>query len=174
MSRIVRSEEERTIIAYNIRKRRKKGYDTSGQCARDFKVAHSQWSTWESGSRTPDPESLAKIAKFLKCTTTDLSTAPENWPEEKEKFIRERDQASTSKKPKPLPEPEPAPKAVESTYTDDGTSDYISIVAMLAKVQSKFDRGEIPPEQFTAKMQSIREFVNFSYRGLLDDKQSAG
>ena len=168
MARVSRSEDERLIIAYNIKKRRKKNYPSSGKCAEAFKVPHSQWSPWESGKRTPDPERLANIAKFFKCGADDLLTAPENWPEEKARFLQERAQASKSRKEEPAPEAAPLPVAATGTRSeDDGTDDYLSIVTMLAKAQSRFDKGEIPPELFAAKMQSIREFVSFSYHGLM-------
>lgn len=168
MSRVARSEEERLIIAYNIKQRRKKNYPSSGKCAEAFKVPHSQWSPWESGRRTPDPERLAKIAKFFKTTPEEMQTPPENWPEEKERFIKERRQASKSRKEYLLDEAEEnARAAAPTTASDDDTDDYLSIVTMLAKVQSKYDKGEIPPELFAAKMQSIREFVSFSYHGLM-------
>jgi transcriptional regulator with XRE-family HTH domain len=166
MARVARSEEDRLIIAYNIKKRRKDNYGSSGQCAEAFKVPHSQWSPWESARRTPDPERMDKIAAFFKCEAKDLLTPPENWKEEKARFLQERDKASKGKKNAPIPEPE-VKQAPEPVKDDDGAADYISIVTMLAKVQSRYDKGEIPQEQFAAKMQSIREFVTYSYQGLM-------
>lgn len=173
MARVARSEEERLIIAHNIKQRRKDNYPSSGKCAEAFGVPHSQWSPWESGRRTPDPERLEKIAAFFKCSPEDLRTPPENWREKKAQFIKERDKASKSKKNAPAFEAE-MPAEAEADSGDDGTADYISIVTMLARVQSSYDRGEIIPEQFAAKMQSIREFVAYSYHGLMDGRQSVG
>ncbi len=175
MGRVARSEEDRLIIAYNIRKKRKERYASSGQCAAAFKVPHSQWSPWEAARRTPDPERLDKIASFFNCTANDLLTPPDNWHEEKARFLRERDKSSKGKNKKnTILEPEPAAKpASEPDNRDSDATDYISIITMLAKVQSKYDKGEIPPEHFEAKMRSIREFVTFSYHGMMNDKQPA-
>lgn len=169
MARVARSEEERLIIAYNIKKLRKKKYPTSGKCAEAFKVPHSQWSPWESGRRTPDPDSLERIAKFFKLDAEAMITPPENWDEEKARFIKERDEASKSRKDIPAPLPEIVHQAAEEPR-DQETSDLLAIMTMLTKVQSRYDKGEIPPEQFAAKMQSIREFVSFSYHGLMENK----
>lgn len=169
MARVARGENERLIIAYNIKLRRKKKYAGNGDCAKAFKVPHSQWSVWESGRRTPDPERLEKIARFFKCTPEDLLTPPENWTEEKATFLEERNRFSKNRKDAVLPVLEAGSTAPDNSQ-DDGTADYISIVTMLAKVQSRFDKGEIPADQFAAKMQSIREFVSYSYHGLVGQK----
>ena len=173
MARVARSEEERLVIAYNIKKLRKKNYPTSGKCAEAFKVPHSQWSPWESGRRTPDPESLERIAKFFKRDAEALTTPPENWEEEKARFIEERDQASKSRKNAPAPILESPHQVAEESHEQD-TSDILAIMTMLTKVQSRYDKGEIPPDQFAAKMQSIRELVSYSYHGLMGDNNHAG
>ena len=61
----------------------------------------------------------------------------------------------------------------EESHEQD-TSDILAIMTMLTKVQSRYDKGEIPPDQFAAKMQSIREFVSYSYHGLMGDNNHAG
>lgn len=172
MARVARSEEERLVIAYNIKKLRKKKYPTSGECAVAFKAPHSQWSPWESGKRTPDPDSMKRIAKFFKCDVEALTTPPENWEEEKARFIKEREEASKRRKDVLASVPEPPPHPATEEPRDENTSDILAIMTMLTKVQSRYDKGEIPPEQFAAKMQSIREFVSYSYHGLMDNKQA--
>lgn len=168
MARVARSEEERLIIAYNIRRLRVENYPSSGKCAEAFGVPHSQWSPWESAKRTPDPERLDKLAAFFKCTAKDMLTPPENWKEEKARFIKERAESRKTRKENIAIQEESVSEP--KVDRDDGASDYISIVTMLAKVQSRYDKGEIPKELFNAKMQVIRELVSFAYSGLMNEK----
>lgn len=164
MARVTRSEDERLIIAYNIKTRRKNKYPTSGQCAKEYNVPHSQWSPWESGRRTPDPKRLESIAEFLGCKLDDLFVPPDNWEEEKKQFLVNRDGIKEE-------ENKPEPKSEEKKVSEDATLDYLQIMSMLAKVQSKFDKGEIDPTIFYNKMQSIKEYVNFSYHSIMSEKQ---
>ncbi len=73
----------RATIARNIRKCRLEKfpeYGGSGKCAAKFfeytgkKFSHSQWSSWETGGRTPNEESLQKIAEFFKTTIDYMLT----------------------------------------------------------------------------------------------------
>lgn len=64
-------DDLRKIIAWNIRDCRYKRFPGSGgskQCAEAFKVPPQQWSHWETGNRTPDETSLARIAEFFGTT----------------------------------------------------------------------------------------------------------
>lgn len=170
MARVTRSENDRLIIAYNIKKERKARFKTAGECVEKYGVQHSQWSPWESGRRTPDPKRLEDLEKFFKLKPGDLLKEPDNWAEEKARFLKERDKKKEDgDSQKNLATDQTVKRS--STTDDDGTDDYIQIVSMLAKVQSKFDKGEIDPNAFTTKMQSIREFVNFAYHGLVTENQ---
>ncbi len=64
-------DELREIIAWNIRDCRYKRFPGNGgskQCAEVFNVPPQQWSHWETGKRTPDEISLARIARFFNKT----------------------------------------------------------------------------------------------------------
>lgn len=167
MPRISRTGDDRLIIAYNIRAKRKEQYATAGECAKKYKVPHSQWSMWESGKRTPDTERMRLLAKFFKCTEKDFFVPPENWEEEKAQMLLKLGVSVEE----PIPEKPVENKKATNAAIDDGTKDYIQIVTMLAQVQSKFDKGEVDPATFNSKMQSIKEFVNFAHHSVMNERQ---
>ncbi len=163
MARVSRSENERLVIAWNM-KDKTASYPTAGECAKKFGVPQPQWSAWINGRRSPEDERLEQIAKFCGCTVEDLKTEPPNWDEEKTKMIeylsrkKGGDKATTA-------------SAQENREADDaaeGADDYyVKIVSSLAKVQTKFNKGQISKAQYDASMKSINEFIDFSYRDVL-------
>lgn len=167
MARVARSEDERLIIAYNIKKRRMAKYSASGKCAEDYGVPHSQWSPWESGKRTPDPKRLESIARFLGCGAKDLQTSPENWAEEKRLMLTEQrrkrpNAASAESGAASSTGKRRAPKTAK-----DGTAEYLHIVALLTQALAEYHRGAIAPAVFMTKAKSVRDFVNFTFCGQL-------
>jgi transcriptional regulator with XRE-family HTH domain len=164
MARITRTEDERLIIAFHIRQMSTK-YNTGAECAEKFGVTAPQWSAWLNGRRTPEDDRLVEIAKFLDTTVEAMKEPPPNWEEEKAKILqawakKKGGDANTKAETAEL-EAGPTPRADND---DDGTDDYIAIVAALAKVQAKYNKGLIPPDRYESKMKSIREFIDFSYR----------
>lgn len=162
MARVIRSEDERLIIAYHIRQLSDQ-YNTNAECADKFGVPASQWSAWVNGRRTPEDERLPKIADFLGTSVEELKTAPPNWEEEKAKM----QQRLAKKKGKDAAiVPEQSTHTVAKTSEDDGTDDYIQIVTALAKVQARYNKGRISQDRYESSMKSIREFIDFSYRDI--------
>lgn len=163
MARVTRTEDERLIIAFHI-KQMTNQYNTGMECAEKFGVPASQWSAWTNGKRTPGDERLADIAKFFKVSVEDLKTAPPNWNEEKPKFIAEHYQKKGGTPFVHAPERDADVPAQNDE--DDGTDDYIAIVTALAKVQAKYNKGQISTAKYESSMKSIREFIDFSYRDI--------
>ncbi len=80
-------QELRQIIAANIRAERQKQYPGCGggkKCAAALGVAHSQWSPWERGRRTPEDFRLRQIAEHFGVSVEYLRqdhSPPESKPE---------------------------------------------------------------------------------------------
>lgn len=164
MARITRTEDERLIIAFHIRQMSGK-YNTGIECAEKFGVPASQWSAWVNGRRTPENDRLADLAKFFDTTVEAMKEAPPDWEEEKAKILqawaRKKGGGAYAKAAETEPAAEPMPRTDDD---DDGTDNYIAIVAALAKVQAKYNKGLIPADKYESSMKSIREFIDFSYR----------
>lgn len=171
MARVSRTEDERLIIAYNIKKKRKARFPTSGKCAEEFGVPQSQWSPWETGKRTPSNSRMESLAEFFKCSIEELMTPPTNWDEAKAAFLSERTSGKKQIQPSYASALMNSRNNNAQKIQEDGTSDYIEIVSMLAKAQSRFDQGGIDPTVFSSKMQSIKEFIDFSYRDIIPGKK---
>lgn len=163
MARVARSEDERLIIAYNIKKRRMKKYPASGKCAEDYGVPHSQWSPWESGKRTPDPKRLVSIAKFLGCGAKDLQTPPENWAEEKRLMLAEQRRKRPDAAFARIVAASPGGKTRPPEAADGGTAEYLHIVVLLTQALGEYHRGEIAPSAFMTKAKSVRDFITFTF-----------
>ena len=158
-------QAQREIIAYNITQLRKEKYPGKGgsyKCADDFKVPQSQWSPWETGRRTPDDGRLERIAKFFGVTADDIRKEPDNWEEKRYEWLA-RKQGPRKKRnaayPHDAEHPYSAHGKPESGISEE---DYMEVVRLLMKGQSKFDRGEIDPKLYAAKMQSVVNFVRFT------------
>lgn len=163
MARVIRTENERLIIAYHIRQLSGQ-YNTNAECADKFGVPASQWSAWVNGRRTPEEERLPKIADFLKTSVEELKTEPPNWGEEKAKMQQKLAKKKGNAASVAVPEQNAATAA--KTTEDDGTDDYIQIVTALAKVQARYNKGHITQDRYESSMKSIREFIDFSYRDI--------
>jgi transcriptional regulator with XRE-family HTH domain len=161
MARVTRTEDERLIIAYNIR-RLTGQYNTNAECAEAFGSPATQWSAWVNGKRTPEDARLKDIAKFFKTTEEALKEAPPNWEEEKANILKAQAKKKGGDAYLKAMKHEPEAKPLDDD--DDGTDNYIAIVAALAKAQAKFNKGLIPADKYEASMKSIREFIDFSYR----------
>ena len=172
MARVARSEDERLIIAYNIKKRRMQKYPASGKCAEDYGVPHSQWSPWESGKRTPDPKRLVSIAKFLGCNAKDLQTPPDNWPEEKKLMLAEQQRKRPNAAPARIGATSPGGKARPTEAADGGTAEYLHIVGLLTQALEEYHRGEIAPSAFMTKAKSVRDFINFTFHSQRTNAQT--
>lgn len=162
--RVKRDENTRLVIGYHLRGLRKKKYGTATRCAADMDVNLSQWSTWESAVRTPTDDRLASIAKKLGCTTEELLTEPEDWGKKKVAYLADIRKRSDPIESDPVPDSGGAQPRAER---DGALADYMDIVSALAQAQSMYDKGGINQADFLRKLQSIKEFVHFEYRGIL-------
>ena len=159
------SQAQREIIAYNITQLRKEKYPGKGgsyKCADDFKVPQSQWSPWETGRRTPDDSRLEQIAKFFGVTVDDIRQEPDNWEEKRYEWLA-RKQGPRKKRNASFQRDDGYPHAAHGQHESGANEeDYMEVVRLLMKGQSKFDRGEIDQKLYASKMQSVVNFVRFT------------
>lgn|GEM_PF-5495210 len=167
MSRVNRTDDERLVIAFNIRKKTESKGMKSLECAKALNVTHSQWSAWYNGKRTPLDTRLEDIAKFFDCAVEDLFAPPPDWETEKANILKKQAFKKHKKALRENPGQAASAEWIDDDKDDDGTDYYLAIVGTLAKVQAKFNKGMMTKAEYSKQMKFISEFINFSYRDVL-------
>lgn len=158
--------KQKEVIAYNIlalRETKYPGWGGGKKCAKDFGVSHSHWSPWEAATRTPDEDSLKRLADFFGVTVDAITTSPEDWASKRAAWdATRRKRRGKRGANKGEEEPDPiAPPPAASAVTDEETEDYLESVKLLAKIQSLRDRGVLSPQAYQAKMRHIIGVIKF-------------
>ncbi len=82
-------KENRTIFSSNLKKLRKKNFETITELSRTIGVSQSTLSSWESGKSMPKLESIKKIASHYGVETEDLLSTPSKKSINKKKIMEE-------------------------------------------------------------------------------------
>lgn len=157
------SAEQKEIIAYNIvalRKKKFPGWGGGKKCAKEFGVHVAHWSPWEVGTRTPDENSLQRLAEFFDTTVDAIVSPPEDWDIKKIEW-RTRKRRKKRKGGAEEDAPEAAAALNPTGSFDPTTADFMESVNLLMQIQSLRDRGVLSQEAYQEKMKHIIGVIQF-------------
>ncbi len=164
----------RLLIAWRIRQLRKSkfpGRGGGGRCAAAYNVSGQQWSSWETGFRTPDDERLANMAKFFGVKPAILKTEPEDWPELRKKLEADRQrrrrradgaESTESGESQMPPAKESAADALPSKSGGEAET-WFTVFDLLVEARKKHAKGEIPDERYKAGMEAVKAIVKITF-----------
>lgn len=171
-----RDRNLRLLIGWRIREQRElkfPGHGGGGRCAEAYKVTNQQWSSWETGLRTPDDDRLKQMADFFGAKPEIFKTEPENWAQLRAEFEAHQEQRKRRRHPAP---PEPVPTETPENSQGESlsgqpdtpekksdTDTWLDVFSLLIDAKRKHDQGRIPDERYREGMKAVKTIVKITF-----------
>ena len=163
--------DEALLIAYRIREARVKKYATVTDAAAAFPAERMLWGNWEKARVKPQKATMEKLASFLGVSVGYFSGEPDNWEEEKAKFLAEltnRTRAKTKKeyyssfKASLPPVSNTQQNAGKKLDDIEPLAVFLQITRLITDAQTNLHDGKISQEAYDMHMRTIADMVKVS------------